>query len=176
MDREATLFEAVIVPYRSLSWRGLAVLMAVIGLLCALIALRFWLIGAWPVAGFGVAEIGLAIYLLHLNASRARASELILLSTTTLRIVRTDRRGRRKEHALPVGWLKATLEEPPGQVPRLVLVAHGVREEIATTLGEAEKRDLWRALRDALHGLRSPNFDNPQLRDDGVSSPPVPST
>jgi uncharacterized membrane protein len=176
MDREATLFEAVIVPYRSLSWRGLAVLMAVIGLLCALIALRFWLIGAWPVAGFGVAEIGLAIYLLHLNASRARASELILLSTTTLRIVRTDRHGRRKEHALPVGWLKATLEEPPGQVPRLVLVAHGVREEIATTLGEAEKRDLWRALRDALHGLRSPNFDNPQLRDDGVSSPPVPST
>ena len=77
---------------------------------------------------------------------------------------------------MPVGWLNATLEEPPGQVPRLVLVAHGVREEIATMLGEAEKRDLWLALRDALYQLRSPSFDNPQLRDDGVSSPPVPST
>jgi uncharacterized membrane protein len=176
MDREATLFEAMIVPYRSLSARGLAILMAVIGLLCALIVLRFWLIGAWPVAGFGVVETGLAIYLLRLNASRARASELILLSEDALRIVRTDRRGRREERELPVGWLNATLEELPGQVPRLLLVARGVREEIATTLGEAEKRDLWAALRDALHRLRSPSFDNPQLRSDGVSFPPAPST
>jgi uncharacterized membrane protein len=80
--------------------------------------------------------------------------------------VRIDRRGRREERALPVGWLNAVMEEPPGQVPRLLLVAHGVREEIATSLGEAEKRDLGRALRDALHRLRSPRFDNPQLRAD----------
>ena len=63
-------------------------------------------------------------------------------------------------------------------MPRLLLVARGVREEIATTLGEAEKRDLWAALRDALHRLRNPTFDNPQLqrRRRQVSSPPAPST
>src|SRR5271157_1369993 len=160
MEREATLFEAVIVPYRSLSPRGLAILMAVIGLLCALIVVRFWLIGAWPVAGFGVVEIGLALFLLRLNASRARAGELILLSEGSLRIVRTDRHGRRAERVLPVGWLNATLEQRPGQVPRLLLVAHGVREEIATALGEAEKRELSAALRGALQRLRSPSFDN----------------
>ena len=50
-----------------------------------------------------------------------------------------------EERVLPVGWLNAMLEEPPGRVPRLLLVAHGVREEIATALGEAEKRDYgWR--------------------------------
>ena len=173
---EATVFEAVIVPHRSLSPRGLAILMTVIGALCALIVLRFWLIGAWPVAGFGVAETGLAIYLLHLNASRARVSELILLSENALRIVRTDRRGRREERELPVGWLNATLEELPGRVPRLLLAARGLREEIATTLGEVEKRDLSAALRAALHRLHSPTFDNPQLRGDEVSSPPAPST
>jgi uncharacterized membrane protein len=101
---------------------------------------------------------------------------MILLSEDALRIVRTDRRGRRRQRVLPAGWLNATLDEPPGQVPRLLLVAHGVREEIATTLGEAEKRDLWAALRDALYRLRSPSFDNPQLRTDGVSSPSGPST
>ena len=138
--------------------------MAAICLLCALIVLRFWLIGAWPVAGFGVVEIGLAIFLLRLNASRARASELVLLSEDALRIVRTDRHGRRKERVLPVGWLNAVLEEPPGRVPRLLLVARGVREEIADALGEEEKRDLGRRLRDALHRLRNPRFDNPQLR------------
>lgn len=168
MDHEATVFEAVIVPYRSLSRRGLAILMATIGVLCGLIMLRFWLIGAWPVGGFGVAEIGLAIFLLRLNASRARASELVLLSEDVLRIVRTDQRGRREERVLPVGWLNAVMEEPAGRVPRLLLVAHGVREEIATSLGEVEKRDLCGALRDALHRLRSPRFDNPQLRADGT--------
>jgi uncharacterized membrane protein len=173
---EATVFEAVIVPHRSLSPRGLAILMTVIGALCALIVLRFWLIGAWPVAGFGVAEIGLAIFLLRLNANRARASELILLSEQTLRIVRTDQHGCREERVLPTGWLNAVMEEPAGKVPRLLLVTRGVREEIATTLGEVEKRDLSAALRAALHRLHSPTFDNPQLRGDEVSSPPAPST
>ncbi len=162
-DTSVTVFEAVIVPYRSLSPRGLRILIAVICLLCALTVLRFWFIGAWPVAAFSVAEISLAIFLLRLNASRARASELVLLSADTLRIVRTDRTGKRQDLQLPVGWLNVVMEELPGRVPKLLLVAHGVREEIAVTLGEEEKRDLWAALRAALHQLRNPQFDNPQL-------------
>jgi uncharacterized membrane protein len=167
MERQAdvaTVFEAVIVPHRSLSPRGLRMLIAGICLLCGVTALRFWFIGAWPVAAFSLVEIGLAIFLLRLNASRARSSELILLSEDVLRIVRTDRLGRRQERVLPVGWLNVVLEEPAGRVPRLLLVARDVREEIATTLGEAEKRDLRAALGAALHGLRNPRFDNPQLQ------------
>src|SRR6476660_9651785 len=136
-----TVFESVIVPHRSLTPRGLVILIVVLATLCGLVGLRFWLIGAWPVACFGLVEIGLAAFLLLLNARRARASELIILSEEALRIVRTDPRGQRMESVLPVGWLNALLEEPPGRVPRLLLVAHGVREEIATSLGEAEKRD-----------------------------------
>ncbi len=157
------VFEAVIVPHRSLTPRGLAILIVVLAILCSLIGLRFWLVGAWPVACFGVVEVGLAASLLLLNARRARASELIILSENALRIVRTDPRGQRTESVLPVGWLNARLEEPPGRVPRLLLVAHGVQEEIATSLGEAEKRDLSVALGEALHRLRNPRFDNPQL-------------
>jgi uncharacterized membrane protein len=176
MDNDTTVFEAVIVPYRSLSTRGLVFVMTAIALACALIMLRFWLLGAWPVAAFGAIEVGLAVFLLWLNASRARSSELVLLSEQTLRIVRTDRHGRRRERVLPIGWLNAVLEEPPGKVPRLLLVARDVREEIATALGEEEKRDLWAALRQALERVRRPNFDNPQLRTDPVSPPWAPST
>jgi uncharacterized membrane protein len=170
MDRQAefaspaTVFEAVIVPHRSLSPRGLRILIGVICLLCGLTVLRFWFIGAWPVAAFSVVEIGIAIFLLRLNASRARASELVLLSEDALRIVRTDRTGKRDERVLPVGWLNVVIDEPPGRVPKLFLVARGVREEIAATLGEAEKRDLCAALHAALHRLRNPYFDNPQLQ------------
>ena len=175
MEQGATVFEAVIVPHRSLSPRGLGMVMAAIGTLSALIALRFWLIGAWPVAGFGVVEIGLAIFLLHLNAAQVRTSELLLLSEDSLRIVRTDRRGRREQRELPAGWLNAVFEDGPARVPRLLLVAHGMREEVATMLGEDEKRDLWKALCEALHHLRNPRFDNRQLREE-ISSPPGPST
>jgi uncharacterized membrane protein len=163
---EENLFEAVIIPHRSLSPRGLRILIAVICLLSGLTMLRFWFIGAWPVVGFSVLEIGLAIFLLMLNAGRARSSELVLLSADALRIVRTGRTGRRDERVLPVGWLNVALDERPGRVPKLLLVARGVREEIAVTLGEAEKRDLWRALREALHQARNPRFDNAQLRGD----------
>jgi len=160
---EPVMFEAVIVPHRSLSPRGLRWLIGLICGLCALTALRFWLIGAWPVVVFSAGEVGLAVLLLRLNASRARGSEMILLTDRTLRVVRTTAGGRREERALMPAWLNVALEETPGRAPRLVLCTRGVREEVGASLGEAERRDLARALADALHRARSPRFDNPQL-------------
>ncbi len=164
-DPGALLFEAVIVPHRSLSPRGLAILLGVISTLCGLTALRFWLIGAWPVIGFSVVEVGLALWLIQLNARRARSSELVLLHENALQIVRIDTGGRRQERWLNSAWLNVVVEEAPGRVPRLVLAARNVREEIAAALGEAEKRDLAAALGVALHRTRNPTFDNSQLRE-----------
>lgn len=161
----ALLFEAVIVPHRSLSPRGLAILLGVITMLCGLTALRFWLIGAWPVIGFSVVEVGLALWLIQLNARRARTSELVSLHENALQIVRVDTRGRRQERWLNSAWLNVVVEEAPGRVPQLVLAARNVREEIAAALGEAEKRDLAAALAIALHRTRNPMFDNSQLRE-----------
>lgn len=160
----ALLFEAVIVPHRSLTPRGLRLLLAAIAGACALNALRFWLIGAWPVAVFTVVEIGLAVTLLRLNAHRARGSELVLLTERVLRIVRTDPKGRQEERRLPSAWLNVVLEEAPGRIPRLLLSVRQQREEIGKVLGETPKRELAQALRRALHQARNPQFDNPQLR------------
>ena len=159
------LFEAVIVPHRSLTPRGLLTLLGAITGMVGLTALRFWLIGAWPVAAFSVVEVGLAIWLIWLNARSARASELVLLSEDGIRIIRTDPRGRRQERQLSTAWLNVVVEETPGRVPRIILAARNVREEIGTVLGEAPKRDLAAALSAALYRARNPVFDNSQLRD-----------
>jgi uncharacterized membrane protein len=164
-DAEATLFEAVIVPHRSLTPRGLRRLIGVICLLCGLTAFRFWLIGVWPVVAFSVLEVGLAVLLLHVNARQARSSELILLTDRTLRVVRTTAGGRRSERELSPGWLNVALEEIPGRAPRLVLVARGVQEEIGAALGETERRDLAQALQEALYRARNPRFNNFQLQE-----------
>lgn len=127
--------------------------------------MRFWLLGAWPVLPFGVLEVGLVVMMLRMNANQARGSELLLLSETELRIVRTEPSGRRREKVLPSGWLTVWLEERDGRVPRLMLSRYGMNEEVAQALGEAEKRDLAASLTRALHRSRNPVFDNPQLRE-----------
>ncbi len=62
-------------------------------------------------------------------------------------------------------WLNVTLQERPGRVPGLYLSARGQIVEVAALLGEPEKRDLAEALAAAVHRLKNPVFDNPQLRE-----------
>ncbi len=162
---DAPLFEALIVPHRSLSKRALNRLLIGICLLCSANASVFVAIGAWPVAGFTGIELLLAAVLFRSNVYSARGSELLLLMPSGLRIRRTSPAGARTETTLPAGWLRVELVERAGTVPSLLLVAHGVREEVGRVLGEAAKRDLAVTLADALHRYRTPVFDNPQLRD-----------
>jgi uncharacterized membrane protein len=80
-------------------------------------------------------------------------------------VVRTTAAGRRQERELQPAWLNVALEERPGCVPRVVLVARGVREEVGAALGEAERRDFAQALREALHSAHNPRFNNSWLKD-----------
>ena len=101
--------------------------------------------------------------LLRHNARAIRANEVILLSDSALRIIRTDAKGNRTEQSVPPAWLRMELQDRPGRVSGLYLMARGLRVEIASSLGEPEKLQLARALDDALHRWRNPRFDNPQL-------------
>ena len=161
---DATLFHAVIVPHRSLSAAGLRRLLICICVMCGTSATVFVWMGAWPVGGFTGLELLLAAGLFRLNALAVRGSELVMLTPAGLRVVRTDPRGQRRELNLAPAWLNLALEERPGRVPALMLTARDIRVEIGRVLGEAEKRDLAEALGQALHQLRNPRFDNPQLR------------
>lgn len=159
-----SLFEAVIVPHRSLTRRGLYYLIAVLWALSSLIMLHSWWLDAWPAIAFSGADVAAALLLVHFHLESAkRESEMLLLRESGLVVRRTHRNGRSEEKVLPVGWLKVVLEERNGQVPALLLVARGVREEVARALGEEEKRDLAGALAAAFDRMRHPVFDNPQL-------------
>jgi uncharacterized membrane protein len=155
----------LIIPHRSLTKRGLSWVVGALAGLALLIGVRFWMLGAWPVLPFGVLEVGLVLIMLRVNSRQARGSELILLSETELRIVRTEPSGQRREKVLPSAWLSVSLHERDGRVPRLLLHRYGVGEEVGRALGEAEKRDLAASLSRALHRARNPVFDNPQLRE-----------
>ena len=103
------------------------------------------------------------MFWVHVRSTRQ--IELLFLSPSALRVIRIDPKGRRSEQLLQPGWLNVVLQERTGRVPALVLSSHGKRAEIAKALGETEKRELAAALGLAVHTLRNPTFDNPQLRD-----------
>jgi uncharacterized membrane protein len=165
MSQDAALFEALIVPHRSLSRRGLWFVVGGFIACFAVIAARFWLIGAWPVVAFSALEIPAVALLLYVNARRGRASELVLLGPDILQIIRTEPSGRRTERVLSAAWLRVSLEEETGRISRLILRSRAKEEEVGTALGETEKRDLAQALRHAVYRMRNPTFNNPQLGD-----------
>ena len=167
-------FEAIITPHRSLGPRGLRWVVGFLATLSALVSTGLWLAGAWPVIGFTGLEVVLAVCLLLRHAAIKGDSEVLLLSDDDLRIVRT-RRGKRSEMEVPVGWLRASLEERPGRAPALMLRSRRFAIEVATSLGEEEKRDLAVSLKAALGRQRSPIFDNIQLREE-PKTPTGPST
>jgi uncharacterized membrane protein len=157
-------FEAEIKPHRSLSARGVMVL---IGAMCAgsmAVTSLMFLLGAWPVIGFNGADLLVAILLLRLNVRAARAVEFLRLSEAGLEISRMDVQGRAQKFVLEPYWLNVVLEERAGTVPKLLFAGRGVRCEVARALGEDQKRDLAAALTRALQRWRNPKFDNPQLR------------
>jgi uncharacterized membrane protein len=157
------VFEAEIHPHRSLSMRGLTTVLCFLGAVSFGVTTFFWYMGAWPIVGFNGGEVLLAAGLLRAHARSRRAREVLLLTGSDLRILRFDENGARTEAALPAAWLNVILQERPGRVPALFLATHGRLEEVARVLGEPQKRDLAEALKTALHGLRNPVFDNPQL-------------
>ena len=123
--QEPVLFEAVIVPHRSLSVVGLRILLAAVLAACVGSSTAFVLLGAWPVGVFAGLELVLAAVLFRLHMNAARASELLLLTPAGLRIVRTSARGRVETRDLPADWMAVRLEERHGRVPALVLQRRG---------------------------------------------------
>ena len=62
------LFEAQITPHRSLSPRGLALILGFLGVVSLSVTTMFWFLGAWPIAGFNGGEMLLAA----VSTARAR--------------------------------------------------------------------------------------------------------
>lgn len=162
---ERPVFEAILTPHRSMSRRGM---FAVFGIMAAgslLVTSLMWSLGAVPVIGFNGADLILAVTLYAINMRGGRASEVILLTDEALTITRTTAGGKKSVVRMSSGWLRVHVEERPGSNPVISVVNREARHIVAMALGNAERRDFATALKEAIHRMRSPRFDNPQTRD-----------
>lgn len=163
---ETILFQAVSTPPRSLSARGMRWFCLLAVPAAGIPAVLFALLGAWPVLGFAGLELAVVLGLLAAHRRwTARQVEVVVLTPDRLRVLAADGRGGRQEVAFEPYWARLELDDRAGTSPALRLRARGRSVEIGRFLSAEEKAALGSALGSALRRYRSPDFDNPQLRE-----------
>ena len=160
LDPEPELFSALLVPHRSLSRKGFAVLMAVISVVSFAAGMVFLLKGAWLVLIFFVLD-ALAIYwAFRVNFRDAKASEQISMTLSELRVRRINHRGDAMEWVFNPLWVRLDkkVHEEFG-IEKLFLVSRGRSVSIAQFLGPDEKSSFAAALSNALQAAkRGPTY------------------
>lgn len=140
---EHLLFSAILRPHRSLSPRGLAILLGFVALGGALSSLPFLLIGAWPVVGFFGLDVALIWLALRINAAEGRNEEQIFLSRIVLLVRNLDWRGSIREVQFNPRWLRLEKDvHPEWGLERLSVVQGRARKVVGACLNPEDRAEF----------------------------------
>lgn len=147
--------EFVIQPNRSLSDQGRKWLLCGVGLIMALITLRFVLIGGWMVVPFMLADIVALVAAFALVDQQCRIVERVVIKDDQLTI-HHEEKNKPCHWSFPLHWVNIDLK--PGPHPshgsRLLIGSHGEWVELAGFLTNVERESLAEAIRRAVQDAR----------------------
>ena len=155
---DPVLFDALLMPHRSLPPLGFALLMGAISLVSFGAGLTFYLIGAWPIVGFLGLDVLLVYIAFKVSFRRMRAFETLRLTERVLVFERVSPAGERRRWTFQPYWLRVEFEEPETQSGHLWLTSHGKGIIVGRFLHPEQRRNLARDLRAALERLRNPVY------------------
>ena len=149
-------FVAELRPHRSVSERGALWLVALIGLVWAVMALTFVRMGAWPVIGFFGLDIVLFGWLVWLNMRDARRREEVSLSRSLLEVRRFCPRGlRREHHRFNPFWTRFNVARHAEiGITDMTLASRGQSVSVGAFLNPADKDSFAAAFQGALAQAR----------------------
>ncbi len=145
-------FSVALRPHRSLSPRGLGLLMAGVGGVSLVLGGFFVWLGAWPVFGF----LGLDVVILYLAFRRSFADAQVreMVQVTGHEVILYNTRPERPvtERRFPRPWVRIHLDEDRERelIGALALVYAGRRTEFASFLAPEERKTLATALKAAV--------------------------
>jgi uncharacterized membrane protein len=152
------ILEMVLRPHRSLSKRGFAVVMAVMGGMMATIGVGFFAIGAWPIMGFmGFMGLDIALVLLAFLFSfrSARAAQEIRVTRDRLTVLNLTSPGGRTQTTFNPYWARLEIARGPDEgIVAMQFASGAVRQEIGRFLALPEREPVASALRSALVVVR----------------------
>ena len=151
--------EFVIQPNQSLSDQGRYYLLLALGLVMALITLRFLLLGGWMVVPFMLADLVALVCAFCVVGRKCRIVERVVIAGESLTIHHEEER-RLRHWSFPVCWVNIDLK--PGRHPshgsRLLIGSHGKWVELAGFLTNAERETLSQAIQAAVFDARQPSL------------------
>lgn len=137
-------------PHRSLTSRQFRRLMAVVALITAFGALRFLVLGAWPVAFFFLLDAVLLYIAFRLNYAAAREYEEVQLDADSLLVRRVSARGQEEQIRFEPYWVRLELESLGEDENKLWLRSHGKRLLLGRFLSPEERREIKAVIEDGL--------------------------
>jgi uncharacterized membrane protein len=149
------LFDAILMPHRSLGPRGFWIVMALICGLSFVSGVLFVLRGAWPVSGFLGLDVLLVFIAFKASYRSARLYETVRLTEEALVVERVGPTGRRYSWRFQPYWLRVEMDDPPEHNSQLKLTSHGRSLAIGAFLAPEERHELAKALRGALRQCRA---------------------
>jgi uncharacterized membrane protein len=154
------LFEARLVPHRSLTPAGFRILMAGVAALGLVWSLPFVFLGAWPVAGFMGLDVALIYFAFRANFRAARAYEDICVTPLELSLAKVTAAGARAEWRFHPAWVRLVRrDDEEFGLLHLALHSRGQTIEVAQFLGPGEKAGFASRLSKALNeARRGPRF------------------
>jgi uncharacterized membrane protein len=152
---DAVVFHATLHPHRSLTRGGRALLFGFVALVSLLVSVPFYILGAWPVAGFFGLDVVLLWLAFRISNARARAYEELFLTHVELLVRRVSHLGSSREWRFNPNWVRVSREDHAEFGTQRVLLVEGRRSvEMAAFLGAEEKADFAGALQAAIAEAR----------------------
>ncbi len=154
------IFFRTLHPHRSMSWKGVKIVLFCVGFASAFISLPFFILGAWPVIGFLGLDVLILYFAFKLNFRAARAYELIKVNPLELLLAKVSAKGARQEWRFNPIWVRLRREDHQEfGLQKLELLSRGAAVEVAGFLGPDAKADFARDLNSALaDARRGPHF------------------
>jgi uncharacterized membrane protein len=150
------IFSAVLTPHRSLTPRGLFIVMALLGVSSFITGAIFLMAGAWPVPGFMGLDVVLVYFAFRLNNRQARAFEEIAVTREALTVRKVDARGVGQSFGFDPYWTRLEVaRKPEWGVTGLWLATKGERLAIGRFLNPDDRESFAAALSAALAKARS---------------------
>ncbi|MFT3810264.1 MAG: DUF2244 domain-containing protein [Micropepsaceae bacterium] len=146
----AVYFDATLHPSRSLTRRGLVILISLVVSANMALALRALSAGGWPILPFLGLDVAALIGAFWLNNRAARMHERIVLDGEVLTITHVEPSGRTRTWRFEPAWVRVGVQEGARAGGWVTVTTHGKGVAVGAFLTPRERREIAGALNTAL--------------------------
>lgn len=147
---DAVYFDATLHPARSLTRRGLVILICLVVTANMALALRALEAGGWPILPFLGLDVAALIAAFWLNNRAARMHERIVLDGEVLTITHVEPSGRTQSWRFEPAWVRIGVKEGQRAGGWVTVTTHGKGVAVGAFLTPRERREIAAALNRAL--------------------------